>query len=230
MRYSIAVKFIAIMLTAIAMVMAFAGILGIVQVAQLGLYTDGFDGWVQNRLEWQAYDLAEDLTDRYAVRALTNCPDALLEQLGYWYVFDASIHWTGLTEESYNFSIADPAGDTLASGKGLPGDKTGFSYQTNCSIQYPVLVTDEDSIDEIYGTDYLRRETVNAQMYNDKPVIIRYYESPEYRVEIVLDPDAAMDRSGTSLGLVKLVYELRYHLMVVLAVSLIVFAAGLVYL
>ena len=230
MRYSIAVKFIAIMLTAVAMVMAFAGVLGIVQVAQLGLYTDGFDGWVQNRLEWQAFDLAEDLTDRYAVRALTNCPDELLEQLGYWYVFDASIHWTGLTEESYDFSITDPAGDSLASGTGLPGDKTGFSYQTSCSIQYPVLVTDEDTINATYGTDYLRRETVNAQIYNGKPVIIRYYESPEYRVEISLDPDAAMDRSGTSLELVKLVYELRYHLMGILAVSLVAFAAGLVYL
>ena len=82
MRYSVAVKFIASALTAIALVAAFTGVLGIVQVAQLGLYADGFDGWIQNRLEWQAYDLAEDLTDRYAVRALTNCPDALLEQLG----------------------------------------------------------------------------------------------------------------------------------------------------
>lgn len=230
MRYSIAVKFIAIALTAVAMVMAFAGVLGIVQVAQLGLYTDGFDGWVQNRLEWQAYDLAKDLTDRYAVQALTNCPDELLEQLGYWYVFDASIHWTGLTEESYDFSITDPNGKVLAKNKGLPDAVTGFDYQTGCSIQYPVLVTDTEVIDATYGTDYLRRETVNAQMYNDKPVIIRYYESPEYRVQISLDPDAAMDRSGTSLALVKLVYELRYHLMVILAVSLIVFAAGLVYL
>lgn len=230
MRYSVAVKFIAIALTAIALVAAFAGVLGIVQVAQLGLYTDGFDGWIQNRLEWQAYDLAEDLTDRYAVRALTNCPDALLEQLGYWYVFDASIHWTGLTEESYNFNIVDPEGETLASGKGLPDHAEPFLYQTGCSVQYPVLVTDEKTINETYGTDYLRRETVRAEIYNDKPVIIRYYESPEYKVELALEPNAAMDRSGTSLELVKLVYDQRYNLMIVLAISLIVFSAGLVYL
>ena len=230
MRYSVAVKFIAIALTAIALVAAFTGVLGIVQVAQLGLYTDGFDGWIQNRLEWQAYDLAEDLTDRYAVRALTNCPDALLDQLGYWYVFDASIHWTGLTEESYNFNIVDPEGETLASGKGLPDHAEPFLYQTGCSVQYPVLVTDEKTINETYGTDYLRRETVRAEIYNDKPVIIRYYESPEYKVELALEPNAAMDRSGTSLELVKLVYDQRYNLMIVLAVSLIVFSAGLVYL
>ena len=96
MRYSIPMKVIAIMLTALALLAGFASIFGIVQVAQLGLYTDGFDGWVNNRLQWQAHDLAKNLTDRYAVRALTNCSDEVLEELGYWYVFEESIHWTGL--------------------------------------------------------------------------------------------------------------------------------------
>ena len=122
MRYSIAVKFIAILLTAVALVAVFAGALGITQVAQLGLYTDGFDGWVQNRLKWQAYDLAKDLTERYAVQALTNCPDPLLEQLGYWYVFEDSVHWTGLTKDSYDFAITDPKGESLAAGKAIEGD------------------------------------------------------------------------------------------------------------
>ena len=82
MRHSIPIKFIAIMLTALALVAAFVSALGIMQVVELGLYTDGFDSWVRNRLEWQAYDLARNLTDRYGVRTLTNCPDELLSQLG----------------------------------------------------------------------------------------------------------------------------------------------------
>ena len=230
MRYSIAVKFIAIVLTAVALVAVFAGTLGITQVAQLGLYTDGFDGWVQNRLKWQGYDLAKDLTERFAVQALTNCPDPLLEQLGYWYVFENSVHWTGLTKDSYDFAITDPAGETLAAGKGLEEGKEGLKYQTACSVQFPVLVTDETVINEEFGEEYVRSETVYAEMYNNKPVIVRYYESPEYKVEVALDADAAMDRSGTSLELVKLVYEQRYNLMVILAVALIVGSAGLVYL
>ncbi len=230
MRYSIFVKFIAVLLTAVALVAGFACTLGIVQVAELGLYTDGFEGWVDNRLQWQAYSLAEDLTERYAVHALTNCPDELLEQLGYWYVFEESIHWTGLSEESYDFEITDPDGSVLASAKGLPEQTEGFFYQTGCSIRYPVVVTDEEVIDEAYGTDYLRSETVDATVYGDKPVEIRYYESPEYTVQVYLDPDAGMDRSGTSLELVRLIYDLRYDLRVILGVSLLVFAAGLVYL
>ena len=231
MRYSIPVKFIAILLTAIAMVVAFAGALGIVQVAELGLYTDGLDSWMQNRLEWQAYGLAEDLTDRYAVRSLTNCPDDVLEELGYWYVFEESIHWTGLDEESYDFTITAPSGDTLAAATGLPADETtGFFYQTVCSIQYPVLVTDETVIEEIYGQEYLYQQTKYLSAYDDKPVTIRYYESPEYTVVINLDPDAALGRAGTSLELVEMIYENRYNLMIVLAVALTVFAMGLVYL
>jgi signal transduction histidine kinase len=230
MHYSLAVKFIAIFLTAVALVAIFSCTLGIVQVAELGLYTDGFDGWIHNRLEWQAYSLAEDLTDRYAVKALTNCPDELLEQLGYWYVFQDSIHWTGLGEESYNFAITDLDGALLASAKGLLESAEGFFYQTGCSIRYPVLVTDEEVIDEAYGTDYLRSETIEAEIYGNKPVVIRYYESPEYSVEIQLDPDAGMARSGTSLELVRMIYEQRYNLMIVLGIALAVFAVGLVYL
>ena len=231
MRYSIPVKFVAVLLTAVAMVAAFAGALGIVQVAQLGLYTDGFNGWIQNRLEWQSYTLAENLTTRYAVRKLTNCPDALLEELGYWYVFEESIHWTGLDENSYDFTITDPGGEILAE-TAVPAvqEDRSFSYQTICSVRYPVLVTDKDTIDALYGTEYLHRETIYAETYGGKPVIVRYYESPAYKVSLQLDADAAMDRTGTSLALVQLIYEQRYNLMVVLACSLVVFAAGVVYL
>ncbi len=230
MRYSIALKFVAILLTAVALVAVFSCTLGIVQVAELGLYTDGFDGWIHNRLEWQAYSLAEDLTDRYAVKALTNCPEELLEQLGYWYVFQDSIHWTGLSEDSYNFTITDPEGQLLASAEGLPETAEGFFYQTGCSIRYPVVVTDEDVIDATYGEEYLRSETIDADVYGGKPVVIRYYESPEYSVEISLDPDAGMARSGTSLELVMLIYEQRYNLMIVLGFALMIFSVGLVYL
>ena len=81
MRYSIPVKFIAIALTAVALLMGVASGFGIVKVAEQGLYTDGFESWIDNRLQWQAQALVEDLTERYAVKKLTNCEDELLEEL-----------------------------------------------------------------------------------------------------------------------------------------------------
>ena len=231
MRHSIPVKFIALMLTALALVAAFVSALGIIQVVELGLYTDGFDSWVRNRLEWQAYDLAQNLTDRYGVRTLSNCPDPVLEQLGYWYIFEDSIHWTGLAADAYNFTITGESGKTIAQGENLSETVTdAFSYQTEISINYPVMVTDEAVIDSQYGEDFLYQETIYAQAYDSKQVTIRSYKSENFTVTIQLDPDAAMDRSGTSLALVQLVYAQRYNLMFVLAFALLLFAAGAVYL
>lgn len=229
MRYSILVKFIAVALSAIALVAGFASVLGIVQVAELGLYTDGFDGWIDNRLERQAYGLAEDLTERFAVRRLTNCSDEVLEELGYFYIFEESIHWTGLEEESYDYAIA-VGHQTLTSEQGIPKDKQRLTWQVSCSVEYPVLVTSEETIDANYGTEYAYKETVNMEAFGGRPVTVRYYESPNYTVTVTLDAEAAMSRAGTSLELVQLIYKNRYRLMVVLAVSILLLAAGLVYL
>ena len=230
MRYSIPAKFIAIALAALSLVAAFGGCLGIVQVAELGLYTDGIDDWVSNRMEWQALGLAEDLVDRFAVRKLTNCPDEVLEELGYWYLFEESVHWTGLSQDTYDFTIVDPDGEELASSDKLPEMVEGFGYQTLCTIQFPVMVTDENLINETYGTEYLHRKVIYPEIYNGKAVTIRYYPSPEYRVQVTLDLNDAMARSGTSLELLEMIYQHRYNLMVLLAAALVVLAISMVFL
>ena len=229
MRYSIPVKFIAVLLTAVALVAAFGGILGVAQVADLGLYTDGFDSWVDNRLQWQAYDLAKKLTERYAVRTLTNCSDELLEELGYFYIFTESVHWTGLSEAGYDYSITDSKGTEMAGQMGLREGVASYEYQTVVTVRFPVLVTTPAIVEEIYGTEYVHRETIYPELYDGKPVTIRYYESPAYTVNIRLDADMAMDRTGSSLQLVRMIYDMRYGLMILLAVSLAIFAAGIVY-
>ena len=229
MRYSIPVKFVAAVLCALAIVCSCVSMLGIVQVAELGLYTDGFDNWVQNSLQWTANDLADDLTKRYAVRALTNCPDEVLEELGYWYVFEDSIHWTGLEQESYGFAIADPKGVFLE-GHSLPEGKPGNVYQIACTVQYPVQVTDQKRIDEEYGTEYVRREVVQLGAYGNKPVNIRYYESPLYQVTVQLDASAVMSRTGTSLTLIKLACTHRYTMIAALVIALAVIGVCVVYL
>ena len=173
MRYSIPVKFIAVLLTAVALVAAFGGILGIAQVAQLGLYNDGFDRWVDNRLQWQGYDLAKKLTERYAVRTLTNCSDELLEELGYFYIFAESVHWTGLSEENYDCIITDNKGTELTSLKGLREGANVYEYQTLITVRFPVMVTTPAVVEEIYGSEYLDRDIVYPDIYDGKPVTIR---------------------------------------------------------
>ena len=123
MRYSIPVKFLAVALSAIALVAGFASVLGIVQVAELGLYTDGFDGWVDNRLERQAYGLAEDLTERYAVRQLTNCSDEVLEELcGRNVYFDTAMccERVGMTSAMGRALVAAHGANRILFGSDLP--------------------------------------------------------------------------------------------------------------
>lgn len=230
MRYSIPAKFIAIVLAAVSLVAVFGSCFGIVQVAELGLYTNGIDDWVTNRMQWQALDLAEDLVDRYAVRKLTNCPDEVLEELGYWYLFEESVHWTGLDQKSYDFVITDPNGETLAASEKLPQEAQRFAYQTLCSVQFPVMVTDKAEIEKIYGTEYVHQKVIHPEVYNGKAVTIRYYASPEYQANVILDMDDAMARSGASLELLQMIYNHRYNLMVLMALSLILLGAMLVYL
>ena len=122
MRYSIPAKFIAVLLAAVALTTAFISAFGIIQVADLGLYSNGLDSWIDNRLQWQANDLAKSLTERYAVKTLTNCQEELLEELGYWYVFE---EWTNLQKDSYNFSVSDSKGKELTSHTGLAEDAEG---------------------------------------------------------------------------------------------------------
>ena len=230
MRYSIPVKFLAILLTAVALLAGVASAFGIVQVAELGLYTDGFDSWVNNRLQWQTQSLAEKLTERYAVKKLTNCEDELLEELGYFYVFEDSVHWTGFSEDSYRFELWDASRNLLTTGGSLQEGSETVSYETTLNIQFPVLVTTKALIEEIYGPDYAYRKTVYPELYDNKPVEIRYYESAPYIVSITMDAGTVVARTGTSLTLVEMIYEMRYTLMILLASSMIVFAAGTVYL
>ena len=230
MRYSIPVKFIAIALTAVALLMGVASGFGIVKVAELGLYTDGFDSWIDNRMEWQAQTLAEDLTERYAVKKLSNCEDELLEELGYWYIFQESVHWTGFSESSYLFELKDAAGNPLTTGGTLSAEAESVSYETAIQIEFPVMVTTKALIDDIYGKDYEYKKTVYSDFYDNKAVEIRYYESASYMVNITIDANEVLARAGTSLALVEMVYEMRYSLMLVLIVSMLLFAAGMVYL
>ena len=230
MRYSIPVKFIAILLTALSLLAAAATGFGIVQVDGLGLYSNDFDGWMANSLQWQAQPLAEKLTERYAVKKLTNCEDELLEELGYFYIFQESVHWTGMGEENYLFEICDSNGNPLTSGGSLPETAETVSYDIKMTIRFPVMVTTKALIDEIYGPDYEYRKTVYPELYDNKPVEIRYYESAPYEVSIKMDASSVMARAGTSLTLLETIYQMRYSMILILVVSLLLFAAGVVFL
>ena len=227
MRYSVPVKFLAILLTAIALVGSLVCILGIVQAETFGLYTRDFDDWVHQRLEWQAYDLATGLAERYACNNLSNCSTESLRQMGYRRVFQDVLSWSGFSADQFGFRITDRSGNML-SGLELEGEQT-LSFEVVCSAQYPVIVTNVAAVDMVYGKDYVRSESVDLDSY-ERSVTVRYYDSPKYTVLVMMKQEAALDRYGSSVPLVELLYSQRFNMMWILALCLCLCAAGIVYL
>ena len=230
MRYSVPLKFLAVLLAALSLTTAFLSILGIAQVAELGLYAEGMDGWMHNRLEKDARELAEKLAERDIVWELTNGSVEELKELGYRYDIRESLFWTDWEEHSYNYTITDGDGNVISENRGMKEGKQGFFYQAEFSVEYPVIVLDNQKIDEEFGTDYIRREIKAFDCYDGKSVPVRYSESPKYQVSVNMEPNDVMSKSGSALALLQMVYSQRYNLMILLAVSLLLFAVAVVYL
>ena len=227
MRYSVPVKFIAILLTALALTVSLVCALGIVQAETFGLYTRDYNDWVHQRLQWQAYDLASGLAERYACANLSNCSTATLRQLGYRRVYQDVLSWSGFSPEQFGFQLLDRSG-TMLSGLELAGEQT-LVFEVVCSAQYPVLVTNTAAVDIAYGKDYVRSESVTLDDY-EYPVTVRYYDSPKYTVQVMMRQEAALDRYGSSVPLVELLYNQRFNMMWILALSLCLCSGGFVYL
>ena len=227
MRHSVPKKFFAILLTALMLTASFVCTLGIVQAETFGLYTRDYDDWVHQRLQWQAYDLASGLAERYACTNLSNCSTDTLRQIGYRRVFQDVLSWSGFSTEQFGYRISDRSGQML-SGLEL-AEEESLTFEVVCSAQYPVLVTNEAAVDLAYGKDYIRTESVDLDGY-ERPMTVRYYDSPKYTVLVTMKQEAALDRYGSSVPLVELLYSQRFNMMWILAICLCLCAAGFVYL
>ena len=227
MRYSIPLKFLAIMLAALTLVVGLVCTVGIIQAESFDLYTGNFDDWAHRRLERESYDLGSGLVERYAVLNLSNCSTDTLRQMGYRHLLQDVISWSGFNAHSFSYTITARSGSVVESLMNGPGEGTAFELV--CNAEFPVLVTNEAAVDRAYGRDYIRTETVELDAY-DEPMTVRYYESEKYTVVVTLLQEEALSRYGSSVPLVQALYELRFVMMPVLVLALALFAVCWVYL
>ena len=227
MRYSIPVKFLAILLTALTLTLSLVCVLGIVQAEAFGLYTGSFDDWLHHRLERESYDLGNGLVERYAVLNLSNCATDTLRQLGYRHFLQDVISWSGFNAEAFRYRITGKDGGVLESLMTSQGE--GATFSMVCSAEFPVLVTNEAAVDRVYGRDYIRAESVDIDGY-EETMTVRYYESEKFAVEVTLIQEGALSRYGSSVPLIRSLYALRFAMIPVLAAALAVMAVCWVYL
>ena len=81
MKSGILIKFLAILLTALALVAAVGGCAGIVITERAGLYVNGLEALQDQQYKAIAQALAQDYADRYTAQNMGTCPPVLYDRL-----------------------------------------------------------------------------------------------------------------------------------------------------
>ncbi len=209
-RYSIFIKFLAILLAACALVTAAAGAFGIVLLTQLDMYNaDDYAQWRQEELEDRANTLACELANDYAMRTYSDCPENVqnawsgISQLEW-------NDWLGLRDGSWYYELSDVDGNSLAHG-GTPGI-TGQQLSFTVASTYLVRCTAME---------------VEIQINN---VMAKEVMGPTYQVTVILEDDAMLFYNGLPVECIDWIFSVRYWLIAALIVGLMVFAVCAVYL
>ncbi len=233
MKHSIAIKFVAIILTALAFVIAAFGGAGILLLETNGLYNDSLES---QRKEW--YDkagqyVAWEYASRYAAKHLGACSETLVDWLyDETYYGMESDRWqvvlyqdgkrisqtyqpvTDAISREYTFSVEYP----------VASKKSPFQQTEPTEPSEPTEPT--EPTEPVTPPLYTSRFTIweNGEMVD---YYLSYYESPVYTIEVEMDP---MIIDGTpSASLVNL-YPHRYTFIGILISGLLLFAGGLVFL
>ena len=236
MRYSILVKFLVVLVTACSLVAAVGGAAGIVEMESASLYVNGIEV-----LQGQEYDsiakaIAAGTSGRYAAQNFSNLSYAMRESLfpdprdrG-----DAD-HWRVRLQEGDNllldpgqidgFSVVKeftlvpvyPIISVYGPDDRLP-DSTGPTEEPQNPSAYEIMVPEG----YLYHRSDTQWEGVSLTTYH-----YYYYEAPEYTVTVYMRPEVL---ESSSLHLLTNLFPYRYAFIAVLALGLLLFAAGLVYL
>ena len=209
MMRSVALKFIAFVLAAVFLVCAAGSLLCIGILGYQGLYDRDFEALTNDTLEQRGEAIAWECLRVYASYTLGGCPETVLLALYGDIYADAQGNW--------NVTIRQ-GDEVLASLNGQPGRAQHFQY--TLSVSYLSVNAPENG-----GED-----TVYISVLEDgEPVDYLLYEcaSPEYTVTVQLSPELAV---GENYALLEQLYTARYRLIALAAVSLLLFAACLVYL
>ena len=253
MKYHILLKTLAIILCACALAGCIGSVLGIVVLAQEGLYEDETpEQMYTEQMEMQVSTYAKFLSIRYAGKVLGGCPDQLLEN----YLQNNFSYTIWNTQDSWYYTLSDSTGKVLDSRYDAAAVTGAQVFTYTFSPKYPTVIgysqdnagvsaaegstiptTSEDFIPDTVrpapeNTDYLYVE--NYFFWDDQGYGHQYemgvVRGPEYTVTLYLIPEAQIISDDWAWQLLFLGYEYRYALIGVLLGSLLVFALSAIYL
>ena len=229
MKYSITIKFIAIILCAVSLVACVGGALGIIINESYGLYTGDTNKWLENELDSIGLNIAWAYGTLYNAEHLGGCTEPVLEQL-----WERHASATMQRDAGWSVTLIRDGEIVIEGNSDLEGALT-LTY--NVSPGCPVLLTDtQPSMEGIMqptdGVDTGLQYTETIYVYDSAqmdsyPVEIAYYDGPEYLAIVYLQP-ALVDSFMVSF--IGILYQYRYHFIGGLVIGLLAFSATLVYL
>ena len=237
MKHGLVIKFLVILLTGCSLVAAVAGVAGIVAMESANLYVNGLDELQIPLYNDKAEEIANQYVDFYAVRNLGNLTYPVWNNL---YSNPSS-----RTDAPY-WTIKLMQGDqVLVEPAALDGYT--FSREYNIVSVYPMMELPsendspeqsekpEDSSDPdqdgfTLPPNYFERKEVT--IYSDILLVsntyeLYYYEGPEYTITVYMQPEVL---ESSSLHLLTAMYPYRDSFIPMLAISIVLAAAGLVFL
>ena len=225
MKFSIPVKFLVILVTALALMVTLVSTAGIVQSINANLYTQTIEEWTRERVGESANDFAIEVLERTAIQQHSNATEEELSNLGVY--LGGRTYFNYLEREDYSCVVRNEKGETVFTQGTLA---EGMVFTVDGNVGYPLIVrrglteAELQNLPEELG-DLRFRQSEDGIWFAVRDMI-----SQEYSAEVTVDPDAVLEMRGTSVFMMKILYDLRYIMIVTLLAGLLVFAIGAVYL
>ena len=240
MKYSLGLKFLAITLCALFLLGAIGSALGILLLADAGLYTRTIEDKRQEQYEQIAYELGYYHAQWYASETLGACPEPLLYHLLGHSDLAASQDGSYALALSQNGNVIWNYGVVPAAGIHCVEVIVAPTYAKVAEALSTADATKVESFRQTLtyrysnsGESVLDSNTtcVYTQDEDGNPLYtvysLEYYRAPTYQVSIYFSNEIPM---SDSFGILEALYGMRNQLIVLLLVSLALFAATLVYL
>ena len=157
MKYPIACKFLVFFLCACFLFLAAASTVGVLTVAEYGLYSNSVEDILQQRMESNLRAFSNSLAKRYAAKNLSNCPDQLIET----YVYDFFPPLLTENEQRWFYTIKNQRGQILESRVLQSALHDALKLEFLIAPQYPVVL-EYHAVDNRPGSE---RETLPGEAF-----------------------------------------------------------------
>ena len=227
MKYHFGTKIVAFLLAAVLLLTVLGSALSILFLESYNLYSQTPAQWEKDRLQNRALDMAHQVLQRYTAQKLGKLTRDQLTYTGRNYTNQDLSQWYSFDYDSWDYWITDLEGKLMDNGVRLTDEENLTYYSFNLNCDYPVHATAEESakIEQTQNwnyRDYYCTETEEHFLY--------FYSSPNYLVHMRFRADAHRIYTGISGNLLDFLYGSRYHLIILLVVSLLLFIGCTVYL